>query len=87
MPSIARRRFGTTTLLGAARAQGLCLELRQPRCWLQVSGVVRFRDKVFQLVASREVTDDMDDVTLRLMHKTIKKVGAPVACFRGNARW
>lgn len=37
--------------------------------------MVRFRDKVYQLVASRGAGDEMDDETLRLMHKTIKKVG------------
>ena len=51
------------------------LEAVKPWQTAQVAGVVRFRDKVFQLVASREVVDEpLDNETLRLMHKTIKKV-------------
>lgn len=41
-----------------------------------MAGVVRFRDKVYQLVKARGPgSEAMDDETLRLMHKTIKKVG------------
>lgn len=39
----------------------------------QIAGVVRFRDRVFALHA-RPAGDAMDDATLRLVHKTIKKV-------------
>lgn len=42
----------------------------------QVAGVVRFRDKVYQLVTTRTAIggDIKDNETLKLMHKTIKKV-------------
>lgn len=40
----------------------------------QVLGVVRFRDRVFNLVTGKPLIDNMDDETLRAMHKTIKKV-------------
>jgi leucyl-tRNA synthetase len=40
----------------------------------QVLGVVRFRDRVFNLVTGKPLSSTMDDETLRAMHKTIKKV-------------
>jgi hypothetical protein len=42
----------------------------------QVAGVVRFRDKVYQLVTTRTAIggEIKDNETLKLMHKTIKKV-------------
>jgi hypothetical protein len=41
-----------------------------------VAGVVRFRDKVYQLVTTRTAIggEIKDNETLKLMHKTIKKV-------------
>lgn len=42
----------------------------------KVAGVVRFRDKVYQLVTTRTAIggEIKDNETLKLMHKTIKKV-------------
>jgi len=63
------------------------LEAVKPWQTAQVAGVVRFRDKVFQLVRNREMTDSteaMDDETLRLMHKTIKKVTQDVETLSFN---
>ncbi len=49
------------------------LEAVKPWQTSQISGVVRFRDRVFTL-SSRGLTDDWDEQTERLVHKTIKKV-------------
>eukprot|EP00638_Chattonella_subsalsa_P002993 CAMPEP_0117760162 /NCGR_PEP_ID=MMETSP0947-20121206/16439_1 /TAXON_ID=44440 /ORGANISM="Chattonella subsalsa, Strain CCMP2191" /LENGTH=862 /DNA_ID=CAMNT_0005580747 /DNA_START=163 /DNA_END=2751 /DNA_ORIENTATION=+ len=49
------------------------LEATKPWQTSQVSGVVRFRDRIYNL-ANRPLSDDMDDETCTLMHKTIKKV-------------
>ena len=49
------------------------LEAVKPWQSTQILGVVRFRDRVYA-ACSRAVTDAIDDVTLRLVHKTIKKV-------------
>ncbi len=63
------------------------LEAVKPWQTAQVAGVVRFRDKVYSLVKGREVDDSpaaMDDETLRLMHKTIKKVTQDVETLSFN---
>ncbi|CAM9603311.1 unnamed protein product [Heterosigma akashiwo] len=48
------------------------LEATKPWQTSQVAGVVRFRDRVYNL-ARRELADEMDEETTVLMHKTIKK--------------
>lgn len=52
------------------------LEAVKPWQTSQVSGVVRFQNKVFNLVTSavEREKNDIDDETLRLLHKTMKKV-------------
>ncbi|MBW2453655.1 MAG: leucine--tRNA ligase [Deltaproteobacteria bacterium] len=49
------------------------LEAVKPWQTSQISGVVRFRDRVFT-VCTRELGDDWDAETERQVHKTIKKV-------------
>ncbi|MBI4700242.1 MAG: leucine--tRNA ligase [Deltaproteobacteria bacterium] len=39
----------------------------------QIAGVVRFRDRVFA-TCTRELGDEVDEATLRLLHRTTKKV-------------
>jgi leucyl-tRNA synthetase len=53
------------------------LEAVKPWQTAQIHGVVRFRDRVFT-VCTRELGDEMDEATLRLLHKTIKKVTGDV---------
>ncbi|MBW2525117.1 MAG: leucine--tRNA ligase [Deltaproteobacteria bacterium] len=53
------------------------LEAVKPWQTAQIQGVVRFRDRVFT-VCTRELTDELDEPTLRLLHKTIKKVTGDV---------
>ncbi|RLB61323.1 MAG: leucine--tRNA ligase [Deltaproteobacteria bacterium] len=53
------------------------LEAVKPWQTSQIQGVVRFRDRVCA-VCSRPVTDDWDEETQRLVHKTVKKVTADV---------
>ena len=49
------------------------LEAVKPWQTSQISGVVRFRDRVFT-IGGRSTTDAIDDETRRLVHKTVKKV-------------
>jgi leucyl-tRNA synthetase len=63
------------------------LEAVKPWQTAQVAGVVRFRDKVYQLVKNREMSkkpEEIDNETLRLMHKTIKKVTQDVETLSFN---
>jgi leucyl-tRNA synthetase len=52
------------------------LEAVKPWQTSQVAGVVRFQQKVYNLVSAavEARSTDMDNVTLKLMHKTMKKV-------------
>ena len=50
------------------------LEAVKPWQMSQVSGVVRFRNRVFALANRPTLSADMDDTTKRLLHKTMKKV-------------
>eukprot|EP00617_Octactis_speculum_P020574 CAMPEP_0185754320 /NCGR_PEP_ID=MMETSP1174-20130828/12953_1 /TAXON_ID=35687 /ORGANISM="Dictyocha speculum, Strain CCMP1381" /LENGTH=896 /DNA_ID=CAMNT_0028432469 /DNA_START=46 /DNA_END=2736 /DNA_ORIENTATION=+ len=52
------------------------LEATKPWQTSQVTGVVRFRNKVFNLASMRyDLSDEsMDDETARILHKTMKKV-------------
>jgi len=52
------------------------LEATKPWQTSQVTGVVRFRNKVFNLASMRDDLSDesMDDETARILHKTMKKV-------------
>jgi leucyl-tRNA synthetase len=52
------------------------LEAVKPWQTSQVAGVVRFQNKVYNLVlaAADAKSTDMDDETLKIMHKTMKKV-------------
>uniref|UniRef100_A0A7S0DVS4 leucine--tRNA ligase n=1 Tax=Amorphochlora amoebiformis TaxID=1561963 RepID=A0A7S0DVS4_9EUKA len=50
------------------------LEATKPWQTEQVSGVVRFRDKVHALASRPDLTDEMPEKVERAMHKTIKKV-------------
>ena len=50
------------------------LEAVTPWQMSQVSGVVRFRNRVFALANRPTLSADMDDTTKRLLHKTMKKV-------------
>ncbi len=49
------------------------LEAVKPWQTSQIQGVVRFRDKVYRVCTGRTV-DEIDDATLRALHRTIKKV-------------
>ena len=49
------------------------LEAVKPWQSSQIQGVVRFRDRAFNLL-QKPLTDALDDETKRLMHRTIKKV-------------
>lgn len=40
----------------------------------QITGVVRFRNRVFALASSQTLSDKMDSETEKLLHKTMKKV-------------
>mmetsp|Transcript_18039 Transcript_18039/g.29667 ORF Transcript_18039/g.29667 Transcript_18039/m.29667 type:complete len:897 (+) Transcript_18039:150-2840(+) len=59
------------------------LEATKPWQTSQVAGVVRFRDRVYNL-ARRELADEMDEETTVLMHKTIKKVTEDVEALSFN---
>merc|ERR1711871_1872908 len=50
------------------------LEATKPWQTEQVSGVVRFRDKVYALATSPKLVDEMDADVEKAMHKAIKKV-------------
>lgn len=52
------------------------IEAVKPWQTSQVAGVVRFMNKAYNIVVSAAATEgaEMDDETLRLMHKTMKKV-------------
>ena len=52
------------------------LEAVKPWQTSQVAGVVRFQSKVYNIVSSaaKTKTTEMDDETLKIMHKTMKKV-------------
>ena len=49
------------------------LEAVKPWQTAQVSGVVRFRDRVYN-VCSKAADSEMDDETQTLLHKTMRKV-------------
>jgi leucyl-tRNA synthetase len=59
------------------------LEAVKPWQTSQISGVVRFRDRVFKAV-TRDVVDAIGDETLKLVHKTIKKVTEDIEGMRFN---
>jgi leucyl-tRNA synthetase len=59
------------------------LEAVKPWQMDQIQGVVRFRDKVWSL-AQRPATDEIDDGTKRLLHKTIKKVTGDIQAMAYN---
>ena len=50
----------------------------------QVSGVVRFRNKVHSLANSASFSDEMDEETTRMLHKTMKKVSEDVDAMAFN---
>jgi len=53
------------------------LEASKPWQTAQIQGVVRFRDRVFAL-CTRETTDDIDQASLKALHKAIKKVTSDI---------
>ncbi|APR84707.1 Leucyl-tRNA synthetase [Minicystis rosea] len=59
------------------------LEAVKPWQMSQIQGVVRFRDKVWSL-GQRPVTDEIDEATKRLLHKTIKKVSGDIESMAYN---
>ena len=59
------------------------LEAVKPWQTSQISGVVRFRDRLWG-VCTREIVDDIADDTLRLVHKTAKKVTSDLETMRFN---
>ncbi len=59
------------------------LEAMKPWQTSQISGVVRFRDKLWS-VAARPRTAVIDEATKRLLHKTIKKVSADIEAMAFN---
>ncbi|MFO0613304.1 MAG: leucine--tRNA ligase [Polyangiaceae bacterium] len=59
------------------------LEAVKPWQSSQIQGVVRFRDRVYQL-AKKPVVDAIDDETKRLLHKTIKKVSHDIEALAFN---
>ncbi|CAM9236975.1 unnamed protein product [Chrysoparadoxa australica] len=55
------------------------LEATKPWQTSQVSGVVRFRDKVYNLCKrNQDLTSDIDEKTRALLHKTAKKVTSDI---------
>ena len=59
------------------------LEAVKPWQMAQISGVVRFRDRVWALI-HKPIEDAIDDETKRLLHKTIKKVTADIQSMSFN---
>jgi leucyl-tRNA synthetase len=59
------------------------LEAMKPWQTSQISGIVRFRDKVWSL-AQRPRSASIDEATKRLLHKTIKKVSADIEALAFN---
>ena len=60
------------------------LEATKPWQTAQVSGVVRFRDRCYQIASGKIINDAPDDDLLRIMHKTIKKVTQDIEKFSFN---
>lgn len=50
----------------------------------QINGVVRFRDRVFAVCATKKRGGALDDATKRLLHKTTKKVTADIEALSFN---
>ena len=59
------------------------LEAVKPWQTSQVSGVVRFRNKVYTLANSASLSDEMDEETTRMLHKVGR--GRPDCPTRPNA--
>jgi leucyl-tRNA synthetase len=59
------------------------LEEVKPWQMSQIQGVVRFRDRLWSL-GQRPATDDLDEATRRLLHKTIKKVTGDIEAMAFN---
>ena len=59
------------------------LEAVKPWQSAQISGVVRFRDRVWALI-HKPIEDAIDDETKRLLHKTIKKVTGDIQSMSFN---
>jgi leucyl-tRNA synthetase len=59
------------------------LEAVKPWQSAQISGVVRFRDRVWALI-HKPIEDTIDDETRRLLHKTIKKVTGDIQSMSFN---
>ncbi|MFO0760091.1 MAG: leucine--tRNA ligase [Byssovorax sp.] len=59
------------------------LEAMKPWQTSQISGIVRFRDKVWS-VSQRPRTASIDEATKRLLHKTIKKVTGDIEAMAFN---
>ncbi len=59
------------------------LEAVKPWQSAQISGVVRFRDRVWALI-HKPIEDAIDDETRRLLHKTIKKVTGDIQSMSFN---
>ncbi len=59
------------------------LEAVKPWQTAQISGVVRFQQRTFN-VCTRALTDDMSDDTNKIVHKTIKKVSEDIEGMRFN---
>jgi leucyl-tRNA synthetase len=59
------------------------LEAVKPWQTSQISGVVRFRERLYR-VCTRELTDEIAEATNKLLHKTIKKVGEDIDAMAFN---
>jgi leucyl-tRNA synthetase len=59
------------------------LEAVKPWQTSQIQGVVRFRDRLFQ-VCTRELSTSIDDTTKQKLHKTIKKVTHDIEALHFN---
>ncbi len=59
------------------------LEAVKPWQMAQISGVVRFRDRIWALL-HKPIEDTIDDETKRLVHKTIKKVTSDIQAMSFN---
>jgi leucyl-tRNA synthetase len=59
------------------------LEAVKPWQMAQISGVVRFRDRVWALL-HKPIEDAIDDETKRLLHRTIKKVTSDIQAMSFN---
>jgi leucyl-tRNA synthetase len=82
-PDDVVREFGADALRAYEMFMG---PLEQVKPWQTsgIQGVRRFLDRVFKLCTGDLVDDPADEATLRLLHKTIKKVGDDIEAMRFN---